>query len=265
MMNNVFVINNSAPNVSIVSLQRESSVLDGENAGRLKNGNLTRDVIGTFYNYALVVSPDLNHLSEYDDLYNTITSPVESHRVSMAFGQGVLGFDAYVTSASDELRRIGNKNIWKNLSFAVIAMEPQRYYKEVWESGAGSKNKVFSINGTEYDVNISKLERKGAVLDTDQTGRSKSGKMSREIIGTFYNYSMKIEKDLLSPQEYDKLYYTLTAPVDSHTLAVPYGQETLTFQAYVTKASDKLIKSNNHINVWSDLTIDFIAMQPARR
>jgi hypothetical protein len=124
---------------------------------------------------------------------------------------------------------------------------------------------VFTIDDIGFDVGVKKLTRKGSVLDSSASGRSRSGVMDREIIGTFYNFSMEIDQRHINPEEYDLFYYALTAPVDSHLLTVPYGQTTLSFQAYVTGASDKLIRSTGGANYWGDLSVDFIAMSPARR
>ena len=266
MAQEIFKIGGSYPDVAIVSLQRNATILDGPAAGRLKNGDMVRDVIGTFYNYALDILPKNENLSAYDDLYETITAPVKSYPVQLPFGQGQLEFDAYIANADDELRLMtDSKNIWDGLAFTVVAMEPQRYYGETWSLRSGSGNQVFTIDGVGFDVGVKKLTRKGAVLDSSASGRSKSGVMDREIIGTFYNYSMEIIQRLENPEEYDLLYYALTAPVDSHEITVPYGQGMLTIQAYVSNASDKLIRSIDVMNFWGELTVDFIAMNPTRR
>ena len=266
-MNTIFGINGSFPDIGVKSMQRDASVLDGENAGRLKNGDMTRDIIGTFYNYGLTVSPIRNNLLAYDDLYDLITAPVESHPVAMAFGQGLLEYNAYVANTTDELTKKLSNNRWNNLTFTVIAIEPQRYLNETWSmgSGSGSGNKVFTIDGVGFDVGVKSLKRLGAVLDTSQSGRSKAGKMSREIIGTYYNFTMDISQKVANYIEYDRLYYALTAPKDSHDIVIPYGQDTLSFKAYVSRVSDKLIKVNDQMAHWGELTVNFIAMAPARR
>lgn len=40
-------------NLHVVSCKRSFSVLDGDNAGRVMTGAMTRDIIGTYYNTAL--------------------------------------------------------------------------------------------------------------------------------------------------------------------------------------------------------------------
>ena len=87
---------------------------------------------------------------------------------------------------------------------------------------------VFTIDGSSYDVEIVSLKRKFSVLDGDKAGRAADGSMMRNIIGTYYNYSMQINTERLSRSEYDSLYEILSAPADSHTVVLPYGRYTIT-------------------------------------
>ena len=130
---------------------------------------------------------------------------------------------------------------------------------------------MFSIDGKAYDVSIlfipeGGIERKFNILDGNNAGRLQAkGKMYRDIIGTFFTYVIKIDTNRLNPQEYDELYETISDPnVDSHTLVVPYGQSTLTFEAYITSGSDKLSRRVNGINYWEGLSLEFVSMQAIR-
>lgn len=123
---------------------------------------------------------------------------------------------------------------------------------------------VFTLDGKTYNVAVTELQRKASVLDGENAERAKSGRMMRDIIGTYYNYSMTLDTKSLSLAEYDALYEVLTAPVDSHSLTVPYGQGTATFAAYVSNATDTLKRMTGAMNLWGDLKIDFVAMAPKR-
>lgn len=125
---------------------------------------------------------------------------------------------------------------------------------------------VFSVDGVEYpNVNVISLERTFAVMDGDNAGRTMDGAMQRDIIGTYYNYNMELTSDYSDLAEYDKLYEVLSAPVDSHTIVVPYGQGTLVFTAYVANGNDNLIHKRPNFNKWDNLSINFVAMKPQRR
>lgn len=127
-------------------------------------------------------------------------------------------------------------------------------------------NPVFKIDNVSYNVRIPDggLKRSSSVLDGENAGRTKSGRMIRDIIGTYFNYTLQIETKGLDVAQYDALYEALTAPVDYHTITVPYGQGSLTFQAYISNSEDVLVTMENNRNTWGGLSISFIAIAPAR-
>ena len=127
---------------------------------------------------------------------------------------------------------------------------------------------IFSIDGKEYNVTVPAggIQRSFSVLDTDKSGRSQSGDMIRDIIGTYYNYSIEINTKMLNYDEYDQLYEIISSPTEYHILTVPYGQTTLTFKAYVTSGSDSFnVKEKDGKIRWKGLKLNFIAMSPQRR
>ena len=78
------------PNVNVLSLKRNFAVLDGPNAGRVMNGDAKRDVIGTYYNYSMELDSSYSDLKEYDELYEVISAPEDSHEIVVPYGQGIL-------------------------------------------------------------------------------------------------------------------------------------------------------------------------------
>lgn len=125
---------------------------------------------------------------------------------------------------------------------------------------------VFKVDGVSYNVIVPEggLKRQGRVLDGESVGRMLSGRMMRDIVGTYYNYAMQIDTRNLDVAQYDALYQVLSAPVDYHTVILPYGQSTLTFQAYVSNLDDELVLMQDGRNLWGNLSFTFVAMQPER-
>lgn len=118
------------PSVNVISLKRNFAVLDGPNAGRVMDGTMKRDIIGTYYNYSMEVTSDYSDLAEYDSLYEVISSPADSHEIVVPYGQGTMTFTAYVANGDDELlHKRENFNKWNNLTFNFVAMKPQRSAK----------------------------------------------------------------------------------------------------------------------------------------
>lgn len=81
-----------------------------------------------------------------------------------------------------------------------------------------ANGKVFIIDGVTYRVPIAECERKGDILDLTAT-RTADGKLHREIIGTFYNYSLKIGQ--AGFDEYDAFWDVVTAP-QNHMVQLPH-------------------------------------------
>ncbi len=125
----------------------------------------------------------------------------------------------------------------------------------------------FMVDGVSYNVTVPAggLTRSFKVLDGKNAGRVISGEMERDVIGTYYNYKLRIDARFASLSEYDALYDTLSSPVDFHNVTFPYGQHTLSFQSYITEGEDSITRISNGKNYWQGLTVQFIAKSPQRR
>ena len=122
-----------------------------------------------------------------------------------------------------------------------------------------------TLDGVTYQtLHVVKLTRNFSVLDGENAGRVTSGEMIRDIIGTFYNYTVEIDPDAASREDYDAFYEVISSPEDAHLLVVPYGQTTLTFYAYVSQGQDELTMMEDAANRWENLSFSFIAMKPQR-
>ena len=51
----------------------------------------------------------------------------------------------------------------------------------------------FLLDGVAYNVSVTKLSRKFSIMDAEGSGRTQNGEMYRDVVGTFYNYSMTVE------------------------------------------------------------------------
>lgn len=123
-----------------------------------------------------------------------------------------------------------------------------------------------TLDGITYPhIHITDIKRSFSILDGPNAGRVLTGRMERDIIGTYYNYNAVIDADDRFPAEYDAFYEVISSPVNSHILVVPYAQSTLTYEAYVTQGEDALSFMGDSQNRWGALTFNFIAMEPQRR
>ena len=123
---------------------------------------------------------------------------------------------------------------------------------------------VVTIDGTPFDVGVEYIKRQARIPDGPNAGESKRGDWIRDVYGTFYDYILAYDNSAkMTRTDYDTLYSVITAPVEFHTLVVPYGQSTLTFYAGITGAEDNVILMDNG-TVWGNLSITFRAKSPQR-
>lgn len=127
-----------------------------------------------------------------------------------------------------------------------------------------SKQNVLCIDGNYFDLFISSLKRNFVVQDTEKAGRAISGQMHRDIIGTYYNYTLEIDSKRSNREDYDAFYDIISAPQDSHYIVVPYGQSLLEFEAYISSGED-VLRVDAGGNHWTDISVTFTAMEPQRR
>ena len=123
---------------------------------------------------------------------------------------------------------------------------------------------VVTIDGASFDVGVEYIKRQARIEDGPNAGNSKRGDWIRDVYGTYYDYILAFDTSAgLTRADYGTLYSILTAPVEFHTLVVPYGQSTLTFAAGITGAEDNVILMDDG-TVWGNLSITFRAKSPQR-
>lgn len=122
---------------------------------------------------------------------------------------------------------------------------------------------VFLMDGVPYNVSVTELTRKFSVMDTDKSGRTQDGGMYRDIIGTFYNYTMKIQERGGDAAALEDFWRAISDPGKvSHLCVFPYGQTTITQEMYVTSGEQSLRRMEEGRNHWGEFSVNFIAMKP---
>ena len=121
---------------------------------------------------------------------------------------------------------------------------------------------LLKINGRYYAVAVGSVKRVHNITDGEAAGRTKPPEavMIRDVVGTFVSYSMTLE-DKGDPTAYDDLILSLTRPVDSIRVELPYGQHSLTFDAYVSKVEDELLSNLGGVRRWGNCTVTFTPMR----
>lgn len=126
---------------------------------------------------------------------------------------------------------------------------------------------MVTMDGRQYRVRvkIKSLRRFFRIEEDDRSSMVKSGAYFRSIIGTYYDYAMEVEPDPAAPEEYDDFFEDISAPVESHSITVPYGQGTMTYDAMISYGEDTQRDKIGGVTRWTGLTVTFSAQKPQRR
>ncbi len=109
------------------TLDRSFRLVEGVNAGDMLSGRHERDLTGTYYDYALSVEPDPRDKAAYDAFYEAISAPINSHKITLPYGQGTITFDAMVSDGTDRYKgSMAGGRRWAGLTVQFTALRPQR-------------------------------------------------------------------------------------------------------------------------------------------
>lgn len=122
---------------------------------------------------------------------------------------------------------------------------------------------MINIDGTNYDVGIIKITRK-AQMQQESLGTTMDLRKHYDVKGTYYDYEVEFYTKYMDVASYDTLYEVLTTPQESHTVILPYGQSTLTFEAKVSLTNDSLLFKNTQKTKWGGFKVTFEALTPQK-
>lgn len=113
--------------VAISDYEENFNVLDGENAGRVKNGSMVRDVIGTYIGHKITFFRAGN-IGEFDALWDYLVQHSVDDFVTLeaADGQSTIIYEAYYTSGKRKIRTVQDGvNYWDEIEVNFVPINPQ--------------------------------------------------------------------------------------------------------------------------------------------
>ena len=117
------------------------------------------------------------------------------------------------------------------------------------------------IDGKSYDIRIASLKRKADILDKFAT-RSEDGVLHREVIGTYYNYTLELYSN--DKQVYNEVFEVLSNPVPSHRVELPTDH--VAFDGYFSSISDEVVRiDTDGLTKYHKLTCRLTAVRPRKR
>lgn len=122
------------------------------------------------------------------------------------------------------------------------------------------------VDGVEYRVRIvyESMSRSFSIVEGPNGGTAITARTIRDIIGTKYDYEMRIEPDLRYPEDYDAFYEVISAPVESHMVEMPYGSGVMKFEAMIVSGEDTYRGILANRNAWQGLRVQFQPILPQR-
>ena len=121
--------------------------------------------------------------------------------------------------------------------------------------------KVIIIDDKAYAVRITELKRNADILDK-YAERDEKGELHREVIGTYYNYQLKIGVKRGERQLYNELFDVLSEPVASHRVELPHDH--VEFDGYFSSISDNIKLVDDDGFDCDGLSCKLTAMKPRR-
>lgn len=115
--------------VAISKYSRNFNVLDGDNAGRtIGNGRMVRDIIGTYIGNKITIFRRGDNYKGLDEFWDYLVkhSVDDSVMLRAADGQTTIAYEAYYTSASQDIEKVENGvNYWGEIEINFIPMQAQ--------------------------------------------------------------------------------------------------------------------------------------------
>lgn len=112
--------------IGIIKITRNAS-MKSENIGTTMDLRKHYDVKGTYYDYEVEFYTKNMNVADYDALYELLTTPQESHTVTLPYAQSTITFDAHVKVAKDSIKsRTRTKTKWGGFKVTFEALTPQK-------------------------------------------------------------------------------------------------------------------------------------------
>ena len=114
-----------------------------------------------------------------------------------------------------------------------------------------------------FDVPIEKITVTPSVLDGRNVGRVMSGRMIRDIIGTYLNYKIPIFRGNDQTKFDDLIAWLIRHSVEDFIYArLAWGQNHIEAEMYYTIGDIEMDDATEGVNRWKGCTLSFIMMEP---
>ncbi len=119
------IIDGQTFNVGIINVERKTRI-EKENKGTTLDGKVHYEVLGTYIDYIITISSRRTALSEYDRLYQLISSPIAEHTITVPYNQSNITINANITVGnSSVIQDFNNYRMWGEIKISCESIEPR--------------------------------------------------------------------------------------------------------------------------------------------
>ena len=109
------------------SVEREWEIKETSISGMLLNGEIFRDIKGTYYSYDIRLEMPLKNKNRYTDLIEQLSKPVDGHLFVLPYNNSTLQLTGKVENPKDVWIKLQNGfKFWDGLEFTIAPNAPTK-------------------------------------------------------------------------------------------------------------------------------------------
>ena len=85
-----------------------------------------------------------------------------------------------------------------------------------------------------------------------------------DTLGTKYNYELRAIPDPQHRTDYDEFFMAISNPQRIHTIVMPFGQSTISFQCKINSGGDVFHGNEGDKKLWTGLKVSISPIKPQR-
>lgn len=106
-------------------IKRSVRVEESDLSGQMISGAMSRDVIGTYFDYDVALVPNPQDMESYYEMFNKLSEPVGGHVFIFPFNGNTIQLNSKVESLKDVYVILpGGGVYWKGIRFSAVSNAP---------------------------------------------------------------------------------------------------------------------------------------------
>ena len=120
----------------------------------------------------------------------------------------------------------------------------------------------FTMDGITYANFAVSVTRQATIRSSDVSGYLLNKNYYNDVLGTYYEYTVKLAVARGAEADYTTYYTYLVAPVAEHTFILPFNQTEKTIKGRVSIVSDEYYGESNGVKYWRRTVFKIVSNEP---